>query len=617
MSNTFFAELKRRNVIRVGAAYVVVSWLIIQVVETIFPVFDIADDTIRMVIILLALGFIPALMFAWAFELTPQGLMKESEVDRSQSVTHHTGKKLDRTIIVLLVLGLAYFAYDKYVVAPEQLEALEAQKTAEVEAAKEDVRAQAQVETEIDKSIAVLAFQDMSPNKDQEYFSDGIAEELLNLLARIPELKVISRSSAFSYKGKDITLSKIGEQLNVAHILEGSVRKSGNQIRITAQLIEAKTDTHLWSHTYDRTLDNVFAIQDEIAATVVEELKLTLLGAPPKAQEVNPEAYALLLQGRQLSRLQSPEGYVQAIELLKQALAIEPNYPRALDMLATIYLNQAISFLRPWDEGYALAREATDKALAIDPDYAESYSRLGWISMGYDKDLAQAARHFQRALELEPNSLAIIGNSAALLGRLNRIDEAIEVNEYLASADPVNPIRHGNLAGSYAQAERWDEAIASIQTALVLSPDYSRAQFRLGLALLAKGNPESALVAFAKDEGVARRLLGESLAEYALGNIAESDKALNTLITEHEYAAYGIAVTMAYRNEADLAFEWLAKAAENDGPLLQGIHTNYNFKNIHDDPRWLPLLESVGKSPEQLQKLREIEFKVTLPKRGK
>ena len=247
---SFFNELKRRNVLRVGAAYVVGAWLLIQVVETIFPLFGFDEAPARIVVIVLAIAFVPVLILAWAFELTPEGLKKESEVDRTQSIAPNTGKKLDRVIMVVLALALGYFAFDKFVLTPqrdaEQLAVLEEQKTTEVEHARQAGRTEAMVESYGEKSIAVLAFQDMSQDKDQEYLSDGIAEELLNLLAKIPELRVISRSSAFSYKGENIKLAQVAEELNVAHILEGSVRKAGNRVRITAQLIEARSDTHLW-----------------------------------------------------------------------------------------------------------------------------------------------------------------------------------------------------------------------------------------------------------------------------------------------------------------------------------------------------------------------------------
>jgi adenylate cyclase len=610
---SFFAELKRRNVFRVGAAYVVVAWLLIEVSDTIFPRLGLPDWTVTFIIALLALGLPVALFFAWAYELTPEGLKLEKDVDRSESITPHTGKKLDRAIMVVLALGLAFFAFDKFVLGPQRDEALKATLSADiavaVEEAREADRSEAVTAPEDNRSIAVLAFDDMSPEGDQEYLSDGIAEELLNLLAKIPELRVISRSSAFSYKGKDIKLNQIAEELNVGHILEGSVRKSGNRVRITAQLIDARSDTHLWSETYDRTLDDVFAIQDEIAATVVEQLKITLLGEAPHVEETDPEAYALYLQARHLSRQGTAEGYEQSIALFEQALAIDPEYPAAWDGLATNYINMAGNGLLPWDEGYAQAREATEKALAIDPDYAPAHSRLGWIAMYGDNDLAQAARHMERALQLDPNDIRIISNAAVLLFTLGGLDEAIAIDEYVAARDPVNPNSHLNLAESYLSAGRWDEAIAVYETTLRLSPGRMGAHYAIGRTLLFKGEFEAALESFTREEGDEQyRVKGQALALYALGRQEEHQAKLNELIERWgDRWPSEVAHVYAFMGNADLAFEWLNKAVLADDTFDPA---EFFFQPLADDPRWLPFLESIGKSPEQLA---AIKFEVKLP----
>jgi TolB-like protein/Flp pilus assembly protein TadD len=460
-------------------------------------------------------------------------------------------------------------------------------------------------------SIAVLAFVNMSADPEQEYFSDGIAEELLNLLAKIPQLRVTSRSSAFSFKGKDIEVPEIARRLNVAHILEGSVRKAGNQVRITAQLIEAGSDTHLWSETYDRTLDDIFAIQDDIASDVVEQLKVTLLGEAPQVRETDPQVYALYLQARHLGDLGTPEGYEKAIELCQQALAIDPDYLAAWDELASVYINQAARGGRPTDEGFRLAREAANKALAIDPDFALAHASLGWIAMAYDGDLAAAARHLERALALEPRNTDIINNATSLALSLGRLDESIALDEYLVGRDPVKPGRHFNLGFDYISAGRWDEAIASFRTALTLSPGMTGAQSLLGRALLGKGDSQAALEAMQQESFEVSRLIGEVIAHHALGQKAESDAALDELIEKYEKdAACDIAYVLAYRNEADRAFEWLDKAVEYNDPGLAGIVTEPLFANVHSDSRWQPFLESIGKSPEQLA---AIEFNVTLP----
>ena len=607
---SFFGELKRRNVIRVGAAYVVVAWLVIQVVETIFPAFGFGDAAVRIVTIVFAIGLVPALIFAWAFELTPEGLKKESEVDRSESITPQTGRKLDRVIMVVLALTLGYFAFDKFVLEPEREVALEAQKAEEVAEARQAGRSEALVESYGDKSIAVLPFVNMSSDAEQEYFSDGISEELLNLLAGIPELRVISRSSAFSFKDQNLEIPEIGKRLNVAHILEGSVRKAGNRVRITAQLIEARSDTHLWSETYDRTLDDIFAVQDEIAATVVAQLKITLLGAAPKVQETDPEAYALFLQARYLGHQITPESLEQANALLERALAIDPGYAAAWSGLAVNYARQVANGLLPFDEGYARARAAAEKALTIDPAWAPAHASLGWIAMSYN-DLAAAARHFERALQLAPADLDVLGNAAGLLKYLGRLNQAIEVDEFGAARDPVNPISHSNLGNGYLSAGRWDEAIASYEIALRLSPGQIGSHYWLGTALLFKGEAEAALAAMQREQYEALRLIGLAIAYHSLGDAVASDAALARLTEEYEKEwAFNIAYVLAYRGEADRAFEWLGKAVQYSDSGLPEILLRPEFRSIHDDPRWLPFLDSIGKSPAQLD---AIKFEVELP----
>jgi TolB-like protein/cytochrome c-type biogenesis protein CcmH/NrfG len=460
-------------------------------------------------------------------------------------------------------------------------------------------------------SIAVLAFADMSENKDQEYLSDGIAEELLNLLARIPELRVTARTSAFAFKGRNLEIPEIARRLDVAHILQGSVRKAGNQVRVTVQLIEAGSDSQLWSETYDRTLDDIFAIQDEIAADVVTKLEVELLAALPVVEETDPGAYALILQARHLIRLANVEGYEKAVDLLRQALALNPDSAVAWAELAQAYFRQADRGLRPLDEGYRLAREAANKALNIDPDSAPAYARLSWVAMFYDHDLAAAARYLERALRLQPSNTSFIGVAAILARNLGRVDEAIALNEYLAAHDPVNPRGHGNLGNAYYSAGRLDEAIDSWRSALALSPGRIGAHGLIGAALLLQGEPEAALEAIEREPLEVFRLLGLVPVHHARGKRAESDAALNELIEKYERdSAYNIAHAVAYRGEVDRAFDWLNKAVEYSDPGLSNIVTEPLFVNLYSDPRWLSFLRKIGMAPEQLA---VIEFNVTLP----
>src|SRR5881398_1121016 len=280
-----------------------------------------------------------------------------------------------------------------------------------------------------ENSIAVLPFVNMSEDKANEYFSDGISEELLNLLAKIPQLQVTARTSSFAFKGKETGIPEIARTLHVAHVLEGSVRKAGNSVRITAQLIKAGTDTHLWSQTYDRKLDDIFAIQDEIAADVVKQLKVTLLGAAPKARTTDPEAYALYLQAVQLGRPFTAEAFQESDALYRKVLAIDPRYAPAWYGLARNFSHETGQSLLPRKEGFALAREAAVKALAIDPDYAPAHAQLGWIAMYGNNDLADAALHLERALALDPADLRVLTTSVTLLQSLGRLDEALALEE--------------------------------------------------------------------------------------------------------------------------------------------------------------------------------------------
>ncbi|MSQ99288.1 MAG: tetratricopeptide repeat protein [Xanthomonadales bacterium] len=394
----------------------------------------------------LAIGLPFAVFFAWAFELTPEGLKRESEVDRTQSITPQTGKKLNLMITVVLLLAPGYFVVDKFVLSSTREQA--AIESAVNQAASQAVTDQAAA-AESDNSIAVLPFVNMSDDKSNEYFSDGLSEELLNLLAKIPQLRVIARTSSFAYKGTTTKIADVARELNVAHVLEGSVRKSGNQVRITAQLIRASDSSRLWSDTYDRSLDDVFAIQDEISAAVVEQLKITLLGAAPAAKETDPAAYVLYLQARQLFRQGTAEGFEQSIVLYQQALAIAPDYAAAWAGLSESYSRQAGKGLRPFAEGYTLAREAADKALAIDPDNAAAHAELGWIAMSYDGDLSAAARHMERALQLDPTNPDILLNAADLTVNLGRTEEAVALGEYVVSRDPVNARGQARLGFDY------------------------------------------------------------------------------------------------------------------------------------------------------------------------
>jgi TolB-like protein/Tfp pilus assembly protein PilF len=601
------AELKRRNVFRVGAAYVICAWVIAQVADLVLDNIEAPDWVMQAIMLLLAIGFPLALVFAWAFELTPEGIKRESEADHSQSTTRITGRKFDRAIVAGLVVALGYFIWESRFAGDEQEPAIVEQSSA-VAGLAEEVSDESEADVEsapIDQSIAVLPFVNMSDDASNEFFSDGISEELINLLTRIPQLKVIARTSSFSFKGKDTPIAEIADKLNVAHVLEGSVRKSGNQVRITAQLIRASDSTHLWSDSYDRKLENIFQIQDEIAAAVVAQLKIKLLGEVPKVSTTDPEAYALLLQADQA------EAFAQIIELTQKASAIDPKSSLVWSKLAHAHAWSGPFGYQDIDTAAALARDAAGRALGIDPDNALAEIALGSVAQRVDLDLAAAARHFERALTLEPANPLILWEASELVRHLGRFDDAIALAESAVSRDPVSPFGHHQLGWAYFEAGRLDEAIASLRTALSLSPELYQVHMVIGLALLVKGEPEAALEVVEQESEELFRLEGLAYVHHALGNAAESDAALDELIAKYERSSpMSIARLLAYRGEFDRAFEWFEKAVEYQDGEIVNPDWEVMGSRISDDPRWLPFLESIGMAPHQLD---AIEFNVTLP----
>jgi TolB-like protein/Flp pilus assembly protein TadD len=590
---SFFAELKRRNVFRAAILYCGAVWALAQGISQLGPSLGAPEWATRWFLVAAGIGFPFWIAFAWFYEFTPEGLKRESEIEPAESITHHTGRKLDFAIIGVLAIAVVLLLTDRFVLRHGVNE------TTAVPIA--------------ENSIAVLPFVDMSQANDQGYFSDGISEELLNLLAKMPQLKVAARTSSFSFKGKGVEIPEIARQLHVANVLEGSVRRNGDQLRITAQLIRAAEGYHLWSETYDRKMDDIFKIQDEIAGEVVKELKVKLLGAPPKVRTTDPKAYALFLQGRELGRQSNPEAFAKSDALYRQVLEIDPRYAPAWDQLASNFINKAGIGVLSNHEGYAHAREAAEKALALDPDFAPAYTRLGSVAMYGDNDLGGAARHYQRALTLDPTDLRVLANVAALLQSLGRVDEALALEEAVVRRDPVNVTSLFNLGYHQRVAGRYDAAIASFRTVLNLSPSNGGAHAQLGMALMQKGDATAALAEIEQEKSEVWRMIGLPMAYCALERKADSDAALNAFIAKSEKdGPYNIAHIYAFCSDADKAFEWLDKAITyQDGGLSQIVTENL-FDKIHSDPRWLPFLRKIGKAPDQLAK---IEFKMPpLPK---
>ena len=464
---SLFSELKRRNVLRVSIAYLAVSWLLIQIVETLFPVFGLSDELIRLTVIMFAIGFPLVLIFSWLYELTPEGLMLEKDIDRSSSQVHHAGKKLDRVIIIVLALSLGYFAIDKFVLDPAR------DATREEQVAKQ-ARSDALVESFGDVSIAVLPFVNMSGDANNEYFSDGISEELLNLLAKIPKLRVISRSSSFSFKGKDIDMRDLAEQLEVTHVIEGSVRKDGNDVRITVQLIEALSDSHLWSETYDRELANIFAVQDEISAAVVSELNeklgLETTAAPRAIATTNLEAHESYLRGRYLVAQRTRDSVEGALAEFEKAVALDPDYALAHAELA-LTISLANSYLGL--SGAEIITRATphvDRAMALDPTLAEAHAAAFWLAY-FRYDLEEGLGHIEKAVQINPNySEAYVWMSQALADDFGRYKESFDMLEKARQLEPTSMLVAGNYIGGLLERNRLAEAERELEKIESIAP---------------------------------------------------------------------------------------------------------------------------------------------------
>ena len=459
-----WTELRRRNVVKVAVAYAIVGWLLVEVASVVLPTFKAPEWIMQVFTFLVIVGFPLALIFAWAFELTPEGIKREKDVDRSQSITHVTGRNIDYIIIAALVLALGFFAFDKFVLDPSRDAEL-------VQAATE-----ARTSKMPDKSIAVLAFTDLSPEGDQEYFSDGISEELLNVLAKIPGLRVAARTSSFRFKGQNLDIIDIGHQLNVAYVLEGSVRKAGSQLRITAQLVDASNGFHLWSETYDRELANIFAVQDEISAAIVNALKehlgLEVEAVPRVIAAANTEAHAAYLRGRHLVVQRTRATIEGAVREFEKAIALDPGYALAHAELAIaiLLLKRGSYGDLPVTEAVASAAPHAERAMALDPALAEAHAATGFV-LWDQENLEEAVTQFEQAIQINPNySNAYLWMGSLFGDRLGRYAEAFAAQEMTLRLNPLSIPTIFNIVGGLMERNRLDEADRELDKLASIAP---------------------------------------------------------------------------------------------------------------------------------------------------
>jgi TolB-like protein len=613
---SLFGELKRRNVFRVGAAYVVTAWLIIQVVETLFPIYNLSDAAVRLVVNVLAIGLVPVLVLAWVFEWTPEGLKKERDADHQHPASLRAARRLDRMILVVLALALGYFIFDKFLLDP----ARDAEKlTSAVEQAREQGRTEAKAEVR-DSSVAVLAFQDLSPAGDQAYFGDGLAVDLINQLGKVPDLRVTGKTSAFSFKDKAATIPEIGEALNVGHVLDGSVSKAGDRVRISVQLVDTRQDTQLWAQTYDRTLDDIFAIRDEITFRIYDRLTIEFERLEAQNLKTDPEVYDLTLQARHIFDIgDSSDKDRQAAELLAQALAIDPNYVPAL--LLSIRVDYML--LRGGEisdtEQSQKANESVERVLAIDPDNGEALIHMAWEDWEGRLDLESAARGISGALRTAPGNLVLTRGAGMFARSIGRHKDSIALLERCVAADPLERNCTFQLAQSYLWGGQLEDAMKAHRRLESLTGQKNSVYYVV-LTLLLQGKPALALTeleaaTFPQDHPM--ELAARAMIMHDLGRFKESKAAFDRFEEQFEGQfredAYLIAEAYAWTGQADSAFEWLEKGYARDERFgLQGYWFHRImflpiWQKLHGDPRWEELRGRMNMSSARLE---AIEFSI-------
>jgi TolB-like protein len=473
---SFFSELSRRNVFRVAIAYSVVAWLVAQIAELALDSFGTPDWVMKTILLVLVLGLPIAILFAWAFELTPEGIKLEKDVDRSQSITQTTGRKLNYTIIGVLAATLVL-----------------AIATRDMRFGSEESEPQPVAAEEQEKSIAVLPFVNMSDDPDNEYFSDGISEELLNVLVKVEGLRVASRTSSFSFKGKDTSIPDIADALNVEHVLEGSVRKAGDTVRITAQLIDVRTDSHLWSETYDRKFEDIFVIQDEISAHIVDALRVALGTGEVVRTAARPTddlaAYEDYLKARHFWQRRGGENIQRAIELFTKATEADPGFARAWSGLGAAHLTMPTYSGEPEEQHFPLALEYANRSLDLDPSIAEAHATLADL-LRFDRRWSEAEVHYLKAIELEPrNSTGYLWYAEQLVAT-GRKEAALTTALRALELDPFHAGTSSMAAFAFAINDEIEQTVKYSQSAWELG--HPGGLFQLIQYQIISGNLEEA-----------------------------------------------------------------------------------------------------------------------------
>ena len=584
---SFFAELKRRNVYKVAVAYAVVAWLLMQVASQIFPFFEIPNWIVRLVILLLVIGFPVALIIAWAFEATPEGIKRTEAADAAGQRSR--GGAWIYVVLIGVALSVALFFVGRYTAGHGT-----------ARSASEELRRGKHNEVAIagpDKSIAVLPLINESGDPKDEYFSDGLSEELIAALAQISGLKVIGRSSSFRFKDRKEEPRTIGEKLGVSTLLEGTVRKQGDRVRIVAELVNAGDGIALWTRTFDRELKDIFTVQQEIARAVAESLKVTLLGSNEKSAQMasnSVQAHNAYLQAHFHFQRRNLEDYRKAITYFDQAIQLDPNYALAYAERAEVW-TMIGDLAGERATAYPKARSDAEKAVEIAPTLAEAHAALGWVRFFGEWKFAEGLSELKRAKELSPANPTANDLLARVIVYLGHIDEAERQAREAVELDPLSVATQFNLARVLLYAGKLDEADAAGRKIAELQPSSSSSHRWQVFVAVQRGDGETALREAQLEPDDDFRRFELALAHYVRDDHKASDAALADLVTTGRKGLdYQIAQVYAVRGETDKAFEWLQIAFDNhDGGMLS-LAVDPLLRGLRDDPRYKNLLAKLG-----------------------
>ena len=568
----FFAELQRRNVYKVAVAYGVVSWLLIQIATQVFPFFDIPSWTVRLIVVGLLLGFPVALILAWAYELTPEGIKLTDEVAPEKSIRRSTGRALDMVIIAVLLLVIAFFAWHRF--APSSTQGPP------------------------QKSIAVLPFVDLSQNKDQEYFSDGISEQIINALAKVRGLFVVARTSAFVFKNKVEDVRDVGNRLHVTHVLEGSVNRGGGKVRIDTRLINVTNGFQLWSESYDFTEEDVLSMQSDVAQKVTSALRVELHLAEAtelkKPLSADTAAYDSYLRGRYLLNKRTVDSIQKARTLFELAVTKDPGFSLGHSGIADAYILLAEYGAITANEGSRAAWREAAKAIELDPQLAEGYISRAMLLTDFDWNWPAAEKDFLKAIDLNPNSVTAYHWYAFHLAQSGRFDEALRTIDKAVKLDPLSPIISAARARILWVARRPEEAIAQCHQALELETDFAPAFVILARAHVLRQEYPAAFEAAKRYSELSTHKFELAFVRAAEGNQTESDRLLTeTSPDAAQRAPFDRAAISAVKGNYDEAARWLEAGIAEGNLAIAWIRVDPRLDHIRNDPRFAKLVEKV------------------------